>query len=103
MRRATASTSPASSTPTAAIAWHDFASFLVAYGRASSVFRTRDDFRALAFDYFTSIAAEGAIYGEIFIAPDIAADGGVAYDDYVGGLADGHRARPRRRPASSAG
>jgi adenosine deaminase len=70
-------------------AWHDFASFLAAYGRATSVFRTRDDFRALAFDYFTSLAAEGAIYGEIFIAPDIAEDGGVAYDNYVGGLADG--------------
>lgn len=70
-------------------AWHDFASFLVAYGRASSVFRSRDDFRALALDYFTSLAAEGAIYGEIFIAPDIAEANGVAYDDYVGGLDEG--------------
>lgn len=69
--------------------WHDFASFLDAYGRVSSVFRTRDDFRELALDYFTSLAAEGAIYGEIFVAPDIAADGGVPYDDYVGGLGEG--------------
>lgn len=69
--------------------WHDFASFLVAYGKASSVFRTREDFRELAYDYYTSIAAEGAIYGEIFIAPDIAADIGLSYDDYVGGLAEG--------------
>ncbi len=69
--------------------WHDFQSFLDAYGRASSVFRTRDDFRALALDYFTSIAAEGAIYGEVFVAPDIAADAGLGYDDYVGGLAEG--------------
>ncbi len=69
--------------------WHDFSSFLEAYGRASSVFRTRDDFRALAFDYFSSIAAEGAIYGEIFIAPDIAAEGGLSYEDYAGGLAEG--------------
>ncbi len=69
--------------------WHDFASFLDAYGRASSVFRSREDYRALALDYFTSIAAEGAIYGEVFVAPDIAADGGLSYDDYVGGLGDG--------------
>ncbi|MCP4386243.1 MAG: adenosine deaminase [Hyphomicrobiales bacterium] len=70
-------------------AWHDFASFLDAYGRVSSVFRTRDDFRALALDHFTSLAAAGAIYGEIFIAPDIAAEYGVAIDDYVAGLDDG--------------
>ena len=69
--------------------WHDFASFLVAYGTASSVFRTRQDFRDLAFDYYTGIAAEGAIYCEIFIAPDIAAEAGLSYDEYVGGLADG--------------
>ena len=69
--------------------WHDFASFLDAYGRASSVFRTRDDFRELARDHFAGIAAEGAIYGEVFVAPDIAADSGIAYDDYVGGLGEG--------------
>jgi adenosine deaminase len=69
--------------------WHDFASFLDAYGRASSVFRSREDFRDLAFDYFTAIAAEGAVYGEIFVAPDIAAGVGLAYGDYVGGLGEG--------------
>jgi adenosine deaminase len=69
--------------------WHDFASFLDAYGRVSSVFRTREDFRALGFAHFTALAAEGAIYGEIFAAPDIAADVGVSYDDYVGGLGEG--------------
>jgi len=69
--------------------WHDFASFLDAYGRVSSVFRSRDDCRALAEAHFTEIAAEGAIYGEVFVAPDIAADIGVSYDDYVGGLGEG--------------
>ena len=59
--------------PDGGYAWHDFASFLDAYGRVSSVFRTRDDVRALALDHFTSLAAAGTIYGEIFIAPDIAA------------------------------
>ncbi len=69
--------------------WHDFASFLDTYGRVSSVFRTRDDYRELARDYFSSIAAEGAIYGEVFVAPDIAADSGLSYDDYIGGLGEG--------------
>jgi adenosine deaminase len=80
---------------TGAYRWHDFASFLEAYGRASSVFKTGEDYRELAYDYFTSIAAEGAIYGEIFIAPDIAEDGGVAYADYVGGLGEGIAAAER--------
>lgn len=70
-------------------AWHDFASFLLAYGQASSVFRSAEDFHDLALDYFTSIANEGAIYGEIFIAPDIAGANGVSYDDYVDGLDSG--------------
>lgn len=69
--------------------WHDFASFLDAYGKVSSVFRSREDFRDLAREYFISIADEGAIYGEIFIAPDIAARYGAAFDDYVIGLGDG--------------
>jgi adenosine deaminase len=69
--------------------WHDFASFLVAYGKVSSVFCSREDFRDLAREYFTSIAGEGAIYGETFIAPDIAAENGVGFSDYVGGLAEG--------------
>lgn len=69
--------------------WHDFASFLQAYGRVSSVFRSKEDFRALAEAHFTGLATQGAIYGEIFAAPDIAADNGVGYDDYVGGLGEG--------------
>jgi len=77
--------------------WHDFTSFLATYGRVCSVFRSRDDYRALAFDHFTSLAAEGAIYGEIFIAPDIAVDSGLAWDDYVGGLGEGIRAAQAAR------
>ncbi|MCB1495927.1 MAG: adenosine deaminase [Bauldia sp.] len=70
-------------------AWHDFASFLDTYGRVSALFRSGTDFRDLAHAYFTSIAAEGAIYGEIFIAPDIAEAGGVPAADYIAGLDDG--------------
>ena len=69
--------------------WHNFASFLFTYSRVSSVFRGRDDFRDLAFDHFTAIARDGAIYGEIFIAPDIAAEHGVSYRDYIDGLNEG--------------
>ncbi len=69
--------------------WHDFTSFLGAYDRASAVFRTPDDYRDLAGAYFSSIAAEGAIYGEIFISPDHAAAAGLSYAAYRDGLAAG--------------
>lgn len=71
--------------------WHDFTSFIRAYDRAASVFRTPEDFRDLAFDHFTAIAAEGAIYGEVFISPDHATASGLPYRDYVAGLAEGIR------------
>ena len=71
--------------------WHDFTSFLGAYDRASSVFRTPEDFRDLTFDHFTAIAAEGAIYGEVFISADHAYASGLTYADYVEGLAAGIR------------
>lgn len=76
-------------TPDGSYRWHDFGSFLTAYDRASSVFRTPEDFRDLAFDYFARIAADGAIYGEIFIAPDVVAVSGIPRADYVAGLAAG--------------
>ena len=75
--------------------WHDFQSFLAAYARVSSVFRTGEDFRDLALDHFTRIAAEGAIYGEIFVAPDIAGDNGLSFEAYVEGLGEGIEAAER--------
>lgn len=72
-----------------AFAWHDFTSFLNAYDRAAAVFRTPEDYRDLAFTYFSSLAAEGAIYGEVFISSDHAEASGLSYRDYVEGLAQG--------------
>ncbi|WP_018184757.1 adenosine deaminase [Kaistia granuli] len=76
---------------TGAFAWHDFTSFLGAYDRASAVFRTPEDYRDLTFTYFSSLAAEGAIYGEVFISSDHALASGLSYRDYVEGLAQGIR------------
>jgi adenosine deaminase len=72
-------------------AWHDFTSFLNAYDRAAAVFRTPEDYRDLTFSYFSSLAAEGAIYGEVFISSDHALASGLSYRDYVEGLAQGIR------------
>ncbi|MBD8892342.1 adenosine deaminase [Roseibium litorale] len=69
--------------------WSDFTSFLKAYDLASSVFRTPADYALLSETYFRMLAAEGAIYGEIFISPDHAQSAGLSYRAYVEGLAAG--------------
>lgn len=69
--------------------WNDFTSFLQAYDLASSVFQTPADYGLLAETYFRMLAAEGAIYGEIFISPDHAQATGLSYRSYVEGLASG--------------
>lgn len=69
--------------------WSDFTTFLKAYDTASNVFRTPADYALLAETYFRMLAAEGAIYGEIFISPDHAREAGLSYRSYVEGLATG--------------
>ncbi|TPW32664.1 adenosine deaminase [Pararhizobium mangrovi] len=69
--------------------WHDFTSFLAAYDTASSLFRTEEDYARLAESYLASIAAQGAIYSEIFVSPDHAADAGLSPLAYVAGLGEG--------------
>jgi len=69
--------------------WSDFTTFLKAYDLASSVFRTPADYALLAETYFRMLAAEGAIYGEVFISPDHAQAAGLSYRSYVDGLAAG--------------
>ncbi|MES0880423.1 adenosine deaminase [Roseibium sp. SCP14] len=69
--------------------WTDFTTFLKAYDTASAVFKTPSDYALLAETYFRMLAAEGAIYGEIFISPDHAQAAGLSYRSYVEGLATG--------------
>jgi len=69
--------------------WSDFTGFLKAYDLASSVFRTPQDYGLLTETYFRMLAAEGAIYGEVFISPDHARAAGLSYRSYVEGLAAG--------------
>ncbi|MBD1544774.1 adenosine deaminase [Roseibium aggregatum] len=69
--------------------WSDFTTFLKAYDLASSVFKTPADYSLLTETYFRMLAAEGAIYGEVFISPDHAQAAGLSYRSYVEGLAAG--------------
>ncbi len=69
--------------------WSDFSSFLNCYDRAASVFREPEDYRLLAYDYFSRLAGQGAIYGEVFGSSDHARLMGIGYSDLVEAIAAG--------------
>lgn len=72
-----------------AYVWSDFTEFLVAYDGAASLFRSEEDYALLARTYLEGIAAENAIYAEIFVSPDHAVAAGLSPSAYFDGLADG--------------
>jgi adenosine deaminase len=67
--------------------WRGFTGFLEAYDRVAALFRTPDDFRRLASSYLSEIAAQGAIYAELFISPDHARASGLDPEDYLEAVA----------------
>ena len=69
--------------------WNDFTSFLNAYDHAAAVFREPEDYRLLAYDYFSRLAGQGAIYGEVFGSSDHAGLMGIGYVDLVEAIAAG--------------
>lgn len=69
--------------------WSNFTEFLAAYDGAASLFRTAEDYALLARTYLESIAAENAIYAEIFVSPDHAVAAGLSSQAYFEGLAEG--------------
>ncbi|MDN2566204.1 adenosine deaminase [Aquibium sp. A9E412] len=69
--------------------WHDFTSFLAAYDAASALFRSEEDYAALAETYLTGLARDGALYAEIFVSPDHAREAGLTPQAYLAGLAAG--------------
>lgn len=69
--------------------WSDFTEFLAAYDGAASLFRSEEDYALLAQTYLEGIAAENAIYAEIFVSPDHAVAAGLSPAAYFDGLADG--------------
>ena len=72
-----------------AYVWSDFTGFLGAYDGAAALFRSEEDYAALAQTYLEGIARENAIYAEIFVSPDHAAAAGLPASAYFDGLASG--------------
>src|SRR5690606_29803086 len=71
--------------------WQDFTTFLLAYDRAASLFRTPEDYALLAETHLTGLAQGGAIYAEFFTSPDHAMRARLSPEAYTEGLAEGIR------------
>lgn len=69
--------------------WADFTAFLKAYDTIAALFRSREDYEALAYAYLAELAAENTVYSEFFISTDHAIRTGLSADDYIEGLAAG--------------
>lgn len=69
--------------------WKNFIEFLEAYDKASSVIKTQQDYRDIAYSYLTAAAREGAIYVEMFTSPDHASEIGMSYTAMNEGIAQG--------------
>ena len=78
-----------------AYAWTDFADFLRVYEAACAVLVTPDDFRRLVTAVLERSRAQGVIYAEIFLAPDLCAVGDPsAWSDFLAAMGEGADAVP---------
>lgn len=83
-------------TPDGGYAWSDFAGFLRAYEAACTVLQTPDDFCRLTTAVLEASAASGVVYAEIFLAPDLCADGAPgAWPEYLAAIVEGAADVPR--------
>jgi adenosine deaminase len=74
-------------------AWHDFAAFLATYEAACSVLQSPEDFRRLTEAVLRASQAEGVIYTEIFLAPDLCGGGDPgAWPEYLAAIVEGAEA-----------
>ena len=69
--------------------WQDFTSFLHAYGKAASLFRTAQDYALLTQVYLEDLATQGCIYSELFIAPIPPFSADLAPEAYLEGIVHG--------------
>jgi adenosine deaminase len=70
-------------------AWRDFLDFLNTYNMVSSVFRTGEDYRDIAYEYLAACARDGAIYVELTASIDHARLSGMSDAEHWEGIAAG--------------
>ncbi|MCG8491493.1 MAG: adenosine deaminase [Sneathiellales bacterium] len=69
--------------------WTDFWDFLQCYDKAAAAIQSKDDYRAVTYDYLKRCAIDDTIYVETFSSPDHAASAGISYTDHLEGIAAG--------------
>ncbi|WP_170317809.1 adenosine deaminase [Paroceanicella profunda] len=69
--------------------WADFSEFLAVYEVATSVLQTPEDYTRLSEAVLRARAAEGVIYTEIFLAPQLCAADGSAWADVFAAIREG--------------
>ena len=88
--------------PDGGYAWRDFAEFLRVYEAACTVLQSPDDFRRLTAAVLAQSAANGVIYAEVFLAPDLCGGGDpAAWPDYLAAIVAGADEVPGRDGAAS--
>jgi adenosine deaminase len=70
-------------------AYTDFLDFLRAYDLAAGVVRSGDDYHDVTFEYLARCASEGAVYVELIVSPDHAAQVGLSDEEHLDGVGRG--------------
>jgi adenosine deaminase len=70
-------------------AYTDFLDFLRAYDLAAGVIRSGDDYRDLTLEYLARCSREGALYVELIVSPDHAAQVGLSDAEHLDGVGRG--------------
>ena len=69
--------------------WQDFLGFLAAYDRVCTALRTPRDFSDVIYSYLAGVAAQGAVYVEMFCSPERPLMLKMPYTAWLGALVDG--------------
>lgn len=69
--------------------WNDFSSFIACYAAIANVFRSEEDFAALAEAYLSELAAADTIYAELFVSPEQGLAAGLSKDGYMRAISAG--------------
>jgi adenosine deaminase len=69
--------------------WRDFLGFLGAYDGVCTALRTPHDFSDVIYSYLAGVAAQGAVYVEMFCSPERPLMLNMPYTAWLGALVDG--------------
>ncbi len=69
--------------------WRDFLGFLAAYDRVCTALHTPQDFSDVIYSYLASVAAQGAVYVEMFCSPERPRMLNIPYHAWLQALVDG--------------